>query len=315
MSQFPQSPRIGQAFLSFDGGSQNLWIWSGYQWLLANIGTGGTGGGSTGPVGPTGPTGPSGGPVGPTGSTGPAGSIGPTGSQGVAGNTGPAGATGPTGANSTVPGPAGVTGATGNVGATGNTGPAGATGPTGANSTVPGPVGATGATGSVGATGATGSVGATGATGSSGYRTYYVQSTVPTGTLNNGDGWYDLSTGIEYVWVNDGDSTQWISPSSIGPQGPQGATGASGGVQLISLGLTALSSTSWGPSGSYYTYNFSNVNITPSSIIDFTPSNDSVDEVTLSLMLPNIQPGIGSCVFYSTFPPQSDINGTINIWQ
>ena len=120
MSQFPQLPRIGQAFLSFDGGSQNLWIWSGYQWLLANIGTGGTGGGSTGPVGPTGPTGPSGGPVGPTGPTGPAGSIGPTGSQGVAGNTGPAGATGPTGANSTVPGPAGATGATGNVGATGS---------------------------------------------------------------------------------------------------------------------------------------------------------------------------------------------------
>ena len=67
---------------------------------------------------------------------------------------------------------------------------------------------------------------------------YYVQdeTTPPTGA-NNGDRWYDLSSGLEYVWINDGDSSQWVSPAAIGPQGttgpqgsvgPQGATGVQG---------------------------------------------------------------------------------------
>ena len=37
MAQFPQSPRIGQAFLSNEEGSQQLWVWSGYQWVLGNV--------------------------------------------------------------------------------------------------------------------------------------------------------------------------------------------------------------------------------------------------------------------------------------
>jgi hypothetical protein len=139
LAQFPQSPRVGQAFLTSNDGTQQLWIWSGYQWLLANIGTGGTGGGGTGPIGPTGPTGPSVGVPGPTGPTGNNGSKGATGETGSQGITGPTGATGNNGAN----GVTGATGATGSQGATGSTGATGATGPIG----VTGSTGATGPNG------------------------------------------------------------------------------------------------------------------------------------------------------------------------
>ena len=29
-----------------------------------------------------------------------------------------------------------------------------------------------------------------------------------------GDRWMDSDTGVEYVWINDGDSTQWIQPTN-----------------------------------------------------------------------------------------------------
>ena len=41
--------------------------------------------------------------------------------------------------------------------------------------------------------------------------TYYVSASTPTGVaLQSGDRWFDTSTGDELVWINDGDSTQWI---------------------------------------------------------------------------------------------------------
>lgn len=55
--------------------------------------------------------------------------------------------------------------------------------------------------------------------------TYYVSATTPTGvTLQSGDRWFNTSSGDELVWVNDGDSSQWIqiccgsggSPSQLG---------------------------------------------------------------------------------------------------
>jgi hypothetical protein len=73
-----------------------------------------------------------------------------------------------------------------------------------------------------------GNVGATALGGGS--SNYYVQDTAPTAS-NNGDRWYDLTTGLEYVWINDGDSYQWVAPASTGPQGttgPAGSVGATG---------------------------------------------------------------------------------------
>jgi hypothetical protein len=60
-----------------------------------------------------------------------------------------------------------------------------------------------------------------GPTGSQGLQgpaaTYYVQSQPPAPTgSNSGDRWYDLSTGYEYVWIDDGDSSQWVTPVAQG---------------------------------------------------------------------------------------------------
>jgi hypothetical protein len=62
--------------------------------------------------------------------------------------------------------------------------------------------------------------------------TYYVSATTPTGvTLNSGDRWFDTSTGDELVWINDGDSAQWIQICC-------GSGGGGGGTDTYVTGLT-----------------------------------------------------------------------------
>jgi hypothetical protein len=41
---------------------------------------------------------------------------------------------------------------------------------------------------------------------------YYSQNIAPEGTINEGDRWFNTDTGIEYVYVYDDDSYQWIQP-------------------------------------------------------------------------------------------------------
>jgi len=49
---------------------------------------------------------------------------------------------------------------------------------------------------------------------------YYVSGSTPTAT-QSGDRWFNINTGIELVWINDGDSGQWIQPFSVpGPESP-----------------------------------------------------------------------------------------------
>ena len=121
----------------------------------------------------------------------------------------------------------------GGGGATGSTGPQG-------NQGYQGPSGPQGFQGSQGNQGPQGFQGPTGTQGFQGYQgptgpgsNYYVQDTTPTAS-NSGDRWYDLTTGLEYVWINDGNSYQWVAPASTGPQGvtgldgPQGPTGSQG---------------------------------------------------------------------------------------
>jgi hypothetical protein len=88
-----------------------------------------------------------------------------------------------------------------------------------------------------------------------------------------------------------------------------------GKAKLIQIGSQTLAFASWTLVGSYYTYTFSNVNITATSVVDFTPDNASVNEVSSCRMLPQVDVASGSCTFYATFPPQSNIIGQINIWQ
>lgn len=61
---------------------------------------------------------------------------------------------------------------------------------------------------------------------------YYVSGSTPSGvTLNSGDRWLDTNTGDELVWVDDGDSQQWIQIASV--VGGGGGTSTSTGVTFI----------------------------------------------------------------------------------
>lgn len=108
-----------------------------------------------------------------------------------------------------------------------------------------GPIGATGATGLPGATGING---ATGPIGPTGPYPFYYQDLAPTGSITPGSFWFDSDLGNLYVFVDDGNTTQWVTPTSfIGPTGPAGAAGAAGPTGSIgatgatgSIGATGL---------------------------------------------------------------------------
>jgi hypothetical protein len=87
---------------------------------------------------------------------------------------------------------------------------------------------------------------------------YFISGSSPSGvTLNVGDRWYNLNNGAEYVWNDDGNTTQWVQPAGIpgpqglqgiqgisgntGPQGPQGDAGFSG--LYVTTGITASTQT------------------------------------------------------------------------
>jgi hypothetical protein len=82
-------------------------------------------------------------------------------------------------------------------------------------STLGGSGGNTGATGPQGPQGNTGATGPAGPAGAGG--TYYYQLTAPTGPgITMGFRWMASDTGIEYVYINDGNSSQWIQPTNTG---------------------------------------------------------------------------------------------------
>lgn len=67
----------------------------------------------------------------------------------------------------------------------------------------------------------------------SGGITFYYQSSAPAG-VSTGTRWMSSDTGIESIYIDDGNSSQWVQPTYLGiqgppgPQGPTGATGATG---------------------------------------------------------------------------------------
>jgi hypothetical protein len=70
---------------------------------------------------------------------------------------------------------------------------------------------------------------------------YYVLPSTPTGvTLNNGDRWFDTTTGAEVVYINDGDSRQWIQPNNAAQSSsPVSYYTASTYSSMISFGTPA----------------------------------------------------------------------------
>ena len=68
---------------------------------------------------------------------------------------------------------------------------------------------------------------------------YFISETTPTGvTIGNGYRWFNTSIGSEFVYIDDGDSSQWVQPLiQPGPQGPRGYTGT-----FLTTGITTSTS-------------------------------------------------------------------------
>ena len=54
----------------------------------------------------------------------------------------------------------------------------------------------------------------TGGTGSSSLPFFYQSVTPTASSLTAGSRWFHSDTGVEYVYINDGDSSQWVQPTS-----------------------------------------------------------------------------------------------------
>lgn len=77
--------------------------------------------------------------------------------------------------------------------------------------------GGSGSSGSSGTSGTAGSSGSSGSSGSNGYSEFYFQSSVPSPVPSAlGARWLNSNTGIEYVWVFDGDDFLWMQPTQLG---------------------------------------------------------------------------------------------------
>ena len=83
---------------------------------------------------------------------------------------------------------------------------------------------------------------------------------------------------------------------------------------IIKLTAQTLSSAGWILVSGFYTYTFTNVNITVNTRVDFTPNNTAYLEVTTCGMQTQVTVSAGSCTFFSLFPPQTNITGEITIF-
>ena len=88
-----------------------------------------------------------------------------------------------------------------------------------------------------------------------------------------------------------------------------------GGSQPIQITGETLSAGSWTLSGEYYTYSWSNVNVTTTSSLSVTPQNASYQTAYNANILPNIGVASGVATFYAQFPPQANIVVDIVITQ
>jgi hypothetical protein len=106
---------------------------------------------------------------------------------------------------------------------------------------------------------------------------------------------------------------------TISPAGGTGvvtinSTGGGGGGTILKLTAQTLTSASWSLASGYYRYTFSNANITVNTRVDFTPDRTSYLEVTTCGMQSEVTVAAGNCIFYSLFPPQTNITGEITIF-
>ena len=76
---------------------------------------------------------------------------------------------------------------------------------------------------------------------------YYVSGSTPT-AIQSGDRWFNTNTGLEVVWIDDGDSSQWIQPFSVpGPVSPD--LGYYSVTGITTSQVITWDKTYWGVSG------------------------------------------------------------------
>jgi hypothetical protein len=149
--------------------------------------------------------------------------------------------------------------------------------------------------------------------------------------LNTSGGYPDL-TELTYVkGVTSAIQTQLnakqnsITLTTTGTSGPAtlvGATlnipqysGGGGGSTPVKLTSQTLAVGSWTLVGSYYTYAFSNVNVTTTCDVSVTPQNASYQTAYNANVLPFVGVAAGVATFYAQFPPQANMVVDIVITQ
>lgn len=137
---------------------------------------------------------------------------------------------------------------------------------------------------------------------------------------------YDSATS---VWENKSLSAAGIQPTiTLTTTGTSGAatlvgstlnipqySGGGGGSTPVKLTSQTLTEGSWALVGSYYTYAFSNVNVTTTCDVSVTPQNASYLTAYNAQVLPFVDVAAGVATFYSQFPPQDDMVVDIVITQ
>jgi hypothetical protein len=115
-----------------------------------------------------------------------------------------------------------------------------------------------------------------------------------------------------------------ITLTTTGTSGPATLVGSTlnipqysggGGSTPVKLTSQVLAVGSWTLSGGYYTYAFSNVNVTTTCDVSVTPQNASYLTAYNAQVLPFIGVAAGVATFYSQFPPQANMTVDIVITQ
>ena len=83
--------------------------------------------------------------------------------------------------------------------------------------------------------------------------------------------------------------------------------------KIVQVTGQVLSSGSWVLVSGLYEYDYANINITATSIVDVIPDNTTIDIVVAAEILPKTLATLGTVKFYSKNLPAADIDVTINI--
>ena len=131
---------------------------------------------------------------------------------------------------------------------------------------------------------------------------YYVSGSTPSGTQVSGDRWLNTNTGDELVWVDDGDSQQWVQISSIvGGNAGSATLIASSSCLVLSDGNYYIGHNKGG-GWSYFDWNL------PFSSFGYEYTNCSIpipqdipEGNTISVFFVAYSPNIGEKVFVSIY--------------